>query len=306
MNRRVFLAGAAATLSSHAVGTARRVIDTHTHFYDPKRPKGVPWPPRNDEVLYRTVLPAEFAHLTKPFGVTGTVVVEASPWLEDNDWILKLAEDNPIITALIGNLPLGTMEFAPHFARLGRNPLFRGIRLGGKAFADHEGDQSFLDDLRRLGDGGMTVDALGGPDMLVRLARLADAVPNLKMVIDHVPFEPFSDGPAQVLYDEGLKQAGQRGNIYAKVSNVLRRDGGRLETDLDRYRPCLDKLWAAFGPDRVIYGSNWPVSDHTASYAEVYRVVAAYVAEKGNDAADKYFWRNSLSAYGWVRRQQPL
>src|SRR5947209_6291608 len=76
------------------------IIDTHTHFYDPMRPQGVPWPPKEDKLLYRRVLPEHFQNLTKSQHVTGTVVVEASAWVEDNDWILDLAAKNPIIVGL--------------------------------------------------------------------------------------------------------------------------------------------------------------------------------------------------------------
>src|SRR6266542_3780288 len=64
------------------------LIDTHTHFYDPTRAEGVPWPPRDDKLLYRTRLPKDYRALPVPRPVTGTVVVEASPWLEDNQWVL--------------------------------------------------------------------------------------------------------------------------------------------------------------------------------------------------------------------------
>ncbi|MFO1461569.1 MAG: hypothetical protein U1G08_19470 [Verrucomicrobiota bacterium] len=67
------------------------IIDSHTHFYDPTRPEGVPWPDSKDPVLYRPVLPAEFTALTSPLGV-GTVVIEASPRPKDNEWLLALAE----------------------------------------------------------------------------------------------------------------------------------------------------------------------------------------------------------------------
>ena len=70
------------------------IIDTHTHFYDPTRPQGVPWPPKENQLLYRTVLPADAQALAAPVGVTGTVVVEASAWLEDNQWILDLAAND--------------------------------------------------------------------------------------------------------------------------------------------------------------------------------------------------------------------
>ena len=71
------------------------IIDTHTHFYDPSRPQGVPWPGPENELLYRTVLPEHYRQIAEPEGVTGTVVVEASAWLDDNQWILDLAKDDP-------------------------------------------------------------------------------------------------------------------------------------------------------------------------------------------------------------------
>ena len=96
MNRRNFLqlsaATAAAVLSTElqaGMSAAFPVIDCHTHFYDPSRPQGVPWPGR-DSSLYRTVLPADLRRQPQHLPVTGTIVVEASSWLEDNDWLLEL------------------------------------------------------------------------------------------------------------------------------------------------------------------------------------------------------------------------
>ena len=87
------------------------IIDTHTHFYDPSRPEGVPWPGPDNELLYRTVLPADYRQFAEPEGVTGTVVVEASGWLEDNQWILDLAEEDPFIVGLVGHIDPARPEF---------------------------------------------------------------------------------------------------------------------------------------------------------------------------------------------------
>src|SRR5262245_18853787 len=79
------------------------LIDTHTHFYDPGRPQGVPWPSKDDKLLYRPVFPKDYLALPVPRPVTGTVVVEASPWLEDNQWVLDLAVREPFIVGFVGN-----------------------------------------------------------------------------------------------------------------------------------------------------------------------------------------------------------
>src|SRR5262245_62200533 len=76
---------------------ADEIIDTHTHFYDPTRPEGVPWPGKDDKLLYRKVLPRDFLKVASPVGVTRTIVVEASPWLEDNQWLLDLARRDKTI-----------------------------------------------------------------------------------------------------------------------------------------------------------------------------------------------------------------
>lgn len=107
------------------------IIDTHTHFYDPSRPQGVPWPPKDDSVLYRRVLPRDFRTLAEPLGITGTVVVEASPWEEDNQWILDLAAQDPFLLGLVGHLKPGRPEFRDQLIRFAAHRRFRGIRTGG-------------------------------------------------------------------------------------------------------------------------------------------------------------------------------
>ncbi|MBC8001326.1 MAG: amidohydrolase family protein, partial [Opitutaceae bacterium] len=196
MNRREFLQNSALLAAAMTLETKPgqaagpipgvKAIDTHTHFYDPKRPQGVPWPPPNEKTLYRTVLPSEFVELAANHGVVGTVVVEASPWLEDNQWILDLARDNPIIVGFVGNLPVGTPEFAAHLKRFSANPLFRGIRLNSGAVAKGLGQTAFENDLKRLGDGGFSLDLLGGASMLPDAVRVAKLSPNLRIVIDHL------------------------------------------------------------------------------------------------------------------------
>ena len=88
------------------------IIDTHTHFYDPFRPQGVPWPEKDDEILYRRALPEDYKALAVPEGVTGTVMVECSPWVEDNQWVLDLAATDPFIVGLVGHLEPDDPDFA--------------------------------------------------------------------------------------------------------------------------------------------------------------------------------------------------
>jgi L-fuconolactonase len=196
-SRRTFLQASLAGIVGGALasrgGAARdpiiqpaMIIDTHTHFYDPTRPEGVPWPPKNDPLLYRRVLPEEYRQLPKPQPVNGTVVVEASAWVEDNQWILDLAADDPFIVGFVGNLPAGTEAFRGHFEHFARNRLFRGIRVHGNRAREGVEQPEFLASLKQVAEADRSLDVVGSPVMLPAIARLAEAIPNLRVIIDHV------------------------------------------------------------------------------------------------------------------------
>jgi L-fuconolactonase len=280
MNRRAFLNGLLA-MEVLAAQTGR-IVDTHVHFYDPTRPQGVPWPPKTEPILYKPMLPDAFGRLTRPLGVSGVIVIEASPLVEDNEWVLDLAKGHPIIQGFIGNLEPGQPEFKANLARFAKDPLFHGIRLGEPAIARALKDPAVREDVARLADAGLTLDAIGSAGLLSDLVILADQHPTLRIVIDHMPFD---EQPEAV-----LQELAQRPRIYAKVSGVLR-PGPTWE------QSSVDALWTAFGPGRMIYGSNWPVSERIAPYSTVLGTVQKYFAAKGAESFEKLFWRNSLAAY---------
>jgi L-fuconolactonase len=289
MNRRTLLGGLLGSAIMPAA-TTLGVVDAHVHFYDPTRPQGVPWPSSKTDTLYRPMLPGPWAAMVRPLGVTGVIVVEASAWLEDNEWILDLAKENPVILGFVGHLEPGKPEFRTNLARFRRNPLFRGIRLGEKPLNAVLDDPASMADLRRLADADMALDVVGNGPMLLDMAKLSDRIPSLRIVVDHLPFDG-STGALQALHS--------RPQVYAKVSGVLRKVDERVPDDAAFYRASLDELWNVFGPDRVIYASNWPVSERLAPYATVLKVVREYFDGKGSENAEKYFRTNSIGAYRW-------
>jgi L-fuconolactonase len=294
MNRREFLIAGARAAALSAAPPLSTIIDTHVHFYDPSRPQGVPWPPKSETLLYRTVMPEEFRRIAKPLGITGAIKVEASAWLEDNQWVLDLAAKEPIIVGAVGHLEPGTPEFRKHLARFHRNGRFLGIRLG-----KIQNGPEFISDLKEMAAAGLELDAIGPPALLAQLVRLTDRVPNLRVVINHLPFDPPKEEAARREYQASMIELGKRSEVYAKVSNVLRRVGDKVPEDAAFYSGALDELWENFGPDRLVYGSNWPVSERIAPYTVVFKVVREYFSAKDQEASEKYFWKNSKVVYRW-------
>ena len=287
---------------------AGSVIDTHTHFYDPSRREGVPWPGKDDKALYRTVLPKHLRGVAAEAGVklAGTVVVEASPWLEDNQWLLDLAQDEPLIVGVVGHLSPGERDFAGHLKRFAKNPRYRGIRIGHGELTTGLNQQAYVDDLARLADADLTVDVNGGPEMPADVARLAEKLPKLRIVINHAANLPIDGKTPPEKWLAGMQAAASPERVWCKVSALVEATGRtRQDAPADGafYRPVLDALWKTFGDDRLLFGSNWPVSERAASYRTLFGIVSTYVADRGQHAAEKYFVQNSLAAYRWIKRK---
>jgi len=282
------------------------IIDCHTHFYDPTRPQGVPWPKKNTS-LYRTVLPKDLRALPKAKPLSGTVVVEASPWIEDNQWLLDIAKEDPFIVGIVGNLQPQSETFHRDLKRFAANPLYRGIRVSHKN-VEKQLEKNELKPFQALCERDLELDINGPPAMLATAAKLAERVPELRIVINHVGNVALDHQGPQTDWIQAMKKAAGHKNVFCKVSGLVEgahrgSHGGKPPVDVAFYRPYLNVLWNAFGDDRLIYGSNWPVSDRAADYATLQKIVLEYVSERGLNSTAKFFSLNATNAYKWIDRK---
>lgn len=294
---------AAAMPVSAASQLATRVIDTHTHFYDPTRPQGVPWPAQGSP-LYRPVYPKDWLAQAGKHGIRETVVVEASKLLEDNDWILNLAAKEKSIVGFVGNVSPASTDFAAQIKRLAANPLFRGIRIGGTLVSDGIDSTEFIAAMKVIADLNLSLD-VNGLKNFDAVAALAEKISNLRIVINHCG----NCGDAQKLaatWKDGITACARRPNVSCKVSALMemtQTPPGQAPTDTAYYQPVLDHLWDRFGQDRLMYASNWPVSDKGAGYDVIVKVAGEFATSKGSDFTEKFFWKNSLAIYRWIERK---
>jgi predicted TIM-barrel fold metal-dependent hydrolase len=331
ISRRRFL-GAAALAGAALPGTLNRalaaeapastaaipVIDTHIHLFDPFRPGGVPYPSATNPahaVMYKTSLPSRYRPIAEPLGIVGAIEIECSSWLEDNQWVLDVADKDDIMVGTIGHLTPGTPDFKSNLDRFHKNPLFRGIRYGLGGRAGQEGEVNrpeFIADLKYLADADLVMDTANpSVSLLEGVVRVSDRVPNLRIVIDHLPQMLPPTEPAQkASYDASMKALRDRPQVYVKVSEVLRNatasfprgPNEEVRTDTEYYRPRIDEIVDVFGMDRVLYGSDWPNGDQWRPVPVGFKIVQEYFTGKGRSAAEKYFWRNSIKCYKWVKR----
>jgi L-fuconolactonase len=316
MQRREFLSlgasiagGWAATQVTHALPGKIPVIDTHIHLFDPSRPGGIPWPEKTDTALYKAALPERYARIARPFGVVGAIVIEASPLASDNDWVLRVAATHPIIVGMVGDLVPATATYQKDLERLHANPLFLGIRYGnlwGRDLSLDAQKPEFLPGLKMLAEQGLVLDSANPDVNLVRaISSVADHIPELRIVIDHLPSAPVPEQQAtRDEYWSLLQQLAKNKNVFVKLSEVaLARSEQKAPVAASFNHDRLEELWNVFGEDHVLYASDWPNSDHHATYEETFSIVRDYVAAKGPVAEEKFFWKNSVAAYRWHRRE---
>jgi L-fuconolactonase len=301
--------GLATERIAQALPPAIPVIDTHMHLFDTRRPGGVPWPDKTDAAVYKPALPERYARIAEPLGVVGAIVIEASPLASDNDWVLSEAANHPIFVGMVGDLIPGTPAYEKELERLHANRLFLGLRYGnlwGRDLAVDAKKPGFIPGLKLLAEKGLVLDSANPNPALIRaIAGVADHLPELRIVIDHLPSLRLpTEAAARDEYWSLLRHLSQNKNIFVKLSEVAlarSEQTGPLGPNFNQER--LDPLWNTFGEDHVLYASDWPNSDHHATYEETISIVRNYVERKGRIASEKFFWKNSVAAYRWERRR---
>ena len=281
------------------------IIDCHIHLFDQTRPQGAPYSaaPGNTE----PALPPRYRQLASPLGIVGAIEVEASPWSEDNLWVLEVEEKDPMMVGTIGNLQPEKPEFKEYLDRYHKNRLFLGIRYGnlwGYNLVNQVANPSFIEGLKLLQQAGMALDTANPrPDLIEAVIRVNDKVPGLRIIVDHLPsMLGRLDAAGMSAVEGNLRELAGRPSVYIKVSEVLRVAGDKPSTDPALYKPLLDRLFDTFGEDKLLFGSDWPNGQAVGNLPAIVRIVREYFSTKGRAAAEKYFWKNSLAAYQWKAR----
>jgi L-fuconolactonase len=283
--------------------SVKHMLDTHIHLYDTTREKGVPWPPADDKVLYKPHLPAEFKKVSKPTGLTGVVIVEASDRLEDNRWALDLVADDDYFVALVGNVDPYSDDFETQIGRLKSDKRFVGVRARNsktKKKIDFT-DETVLASFRTLAKNGLSVDILangGGVPVVKEIDQLARAIPELRIVVNHVLGYDFDGKATNPEWVAAVEKLAKNKNVWCKISGLYQRSVTQpAPHSIDYYRSVLDVLWENLGEERLVFGSNWPCTKNSGDYDSSVRLVNEYFSAKGQVACERYFWKNASEAY---------
>ena len=255
----------------------RMKLDAHQHFwsYDAAQ---YPWIPPGS-ALHRHWLPDDLAPLLAAAGLEGCIAVQARQSVEESRWLLGLAERHPIIKGVVGWVDLRSAKVGEVLGELARHPRFVGVRH----VVQDEPDDDFMlgaDFLRGIGElraHRLAYDILIFPRQLPAAIALARRFPEQPFVLDHIAKPAIKSG-ALSPWREQIRELAQSPNVLCKISGMVTEANAQAWQPAD-FRPYLDVVWEAFGEDRLMYGSDWPVCRLAAEYAQVFALVRDYLAQ---------------------------
>ena len=273
------------------------ILDTHQHFwhYDPVRHE---WISDEMKTIRKDFLPEQLQAIYQKTGVDGCIAVQVDQTEAETHFLLDLADKHDFIKGVVGWVDLqdeNIEERLAYFSRFDKLVGFRHI-VQGEADVNFMLRPGFLNGISHLSTYHFTYDILIFPHQLGAALELIRQFPDQKFVIDHLakPYikDQFFDGWAVM-----MKAIGKYPNAYCKVSGMI------TEADWSNWKqhdfiPYLDLVYEAFGPDRLMFGSDWPVCLLAGEYDEVLNLVHTWMAALSETEKEKILGQNALGFYG--------
>ena len=244
------------------------VVDSHQHFWDLSR-FDYPWMPKDSPVLRRNYLPPDLEPLLRDAGVDATVVVQAHPSVEEAEWLLSLARETPWIAGVVAWVDLTDPDVGRTLERLAQSPYLKGVR----AMVEDKPDDLWLlrpevvRGLKEVARLGLAYDLLIRPRHIKLVPELAEEVPDLRMVVDHIAKPPIRWGAFEQ-WAVDISHLSEIPQVFCKVSGMVT-EADHRHWSVEDLRPYVEHVVSVFGLDRLMWGSDWPVCRLSAGYGRV-------------------------------------
>ncbi|MGB0583225.1 MAG: amidohydrolase family protein [Limisphaerales bacterium] len=272
-------------------------IDSHQHFwnYDAEQ---YPWMTDSLGILRRDFAPADLKQELDDVGIDGCVAVQARQTLEEGRWLCSLADENRFIKGVVGWVDLRSESADEQLEELNAHPRFVGVR---HVVQDEPDDrfivgEEFMQGISLLAKYELRYDILIYPKQLPATLEFVKKFPDQPFVLDHIAKPPIKGGTPQG-WDVQMKQLAKFPNVRCKVSGMVT-EADWSNWEVEHFDPYLDVVLEAFGPKRLMYGSDWPVCTLAGTYKQVHSL-ALRLADRLSESERDLFWGgNAMEFYG--------
>ncbi|MCD6048645.1 MAG: amidohydrolase 2 [Verrucomicrobia bacterium] len=270
-------------------------LDSHQHFWNYSAEQ-YPWI-QNSWPIKWSFLPSDLAPLLTQAGFDGCIAVQARQTLEESRWLLELADQSPIIKGVVGWVDLRSERVEEQLAQFASHPKSVGVRhvVQDEPDDDFMVRPEFLRGISKLKQFKLRYDILIFPKQLPAAIKLVQQFPEQPFVLDHIAKPSIKDG-ALSPWREQMQELAKAPNLMCKVSGMVTEakwQGWRY----DHFVPYLDVVAEAFGTNRLMYGSDWPVCLLAGSYPQVHSLTQRYFASQNEIAKAKIFGGNAAQFY---------
>lgn len=270
-------------------------IDAHHHFWR-YSPEEYGWIDDAMAAIRRDFLPADLAPEIRSAGIDAVVSVQARQSIEETNFLLDHAAEHPWIAGVVGWLPLTDTGINAVLDEYSARPQLKGVReilqAEPAAYMDRADFNAGLAQLRAH---RLTYDILIVHHQLPAAINLVDRHPNQIFVLDHIAKPPIRTGETEP-WATHMKELARRQHVFCKLSGVVT-EADYDSWTYDRILPYLETALAAFTPQRVMFGSDWPVCRVAVSYAAWVQTIERFAASLSWNERDALFHRNTVRAY---------
>jgi L-fuconolactonase len=272
------------------------IIDGHQHFWQVGH-FDYPWMSPEIEVLYHDYLPSQLVPILKECDIAKTVVVQASNSLAETYWLLSLAERHPFIAGVVGWVDLNDPNIEQELDVLTANPKFKGVRhlVESEPANDWLVQPNVLKGLQVLERHHVSYDLLVHTRHLKHVQTVAEACPNLRLVIDHMAKPPIASGEIAD-WATALKEVAAYPNVWCKLSGLVT-EANLTSWTTEDLRPYVERALEFFGPKRMVFGSDWPVCLLASSYAQVLESFQSLLSDLAEEDRNRIFSENATAFY---------
>lgn len=266
------------------------MIDAHQHFWHPAR-GDYGWMPEDNETLFRPYGPVDLATEMAATGIARTILVQAAPTIEETEYMLGIADATPSVAGVVGWIDFETPDHRTQLERLAHHPKFKGVRPMIQDIPDP--DWMLRDDIAwaydAIKDLDLTFDALGFPMHLDNFLTLLTRYPDMRVVVDHCMKPQIAQG-VEVGFPEwaaGLRRIADETSAFCKLSGLVTEDGA--DWSVERLRPYAHHVLEVFGPERVMWGSDWPVCRLRGEYGDWFSAARDLTSHLTDSAQTRIF-----------------
>ena len=270
-------------------------VDAHQHFwhYDSVRDS---WIDHTMALLQRDFLPDDSAPALRAAGMDAVVAVQADQSEAETDFLLDLGAQYAVIRGVVGWVDLRAPSLTETLTRQRSNPLLKGFRhIAQSEPDDFLGRPEICAGIAQLGDHGFTYDILIRPSQFAAADFLVESCPGVRFVLDHCAKPPIASGDLSE-WRRGIARLARHANVSCKISGLIT-EASWTRWSASDILPCLDVAAAAFGADRLMFGSDWPVCLLAGEYARVAELVESWAARLTATERERVFGGTAMSVY---------